>query len=247
MARKIAVITGVSKGIGQALAREFHWHGFFIVGISRSEPALAVDEWIQADLTQHEERIRISSIIKQKFPKVDVLINNAGRGLYESWDQTDIDDLKSVFELNFFSMVHLTQRLIPMIAECEGTIINISSIAGELPVACMGPYCATKHAVNAFSDSLRIEMIPQKIKVLNVEPGRIKTGFSDSCTGTKVAPKTPNSKGGPDKLVSKIYKAYTKGQSKLIYPGWYKTVLKISRLFPNWYAKKNLEKWELGK
>lgn len=245
MARKIAVITGVSKGIGQALAREFHWHDFHIIGISRTEPTLAVDEWIQADLTSQEDRIRVTSIIKQKYPHIDVLINNAGRGLYESWEQTNIDDLKSVFELNFFSMVHMTQRLIPMLAEVKGTIVNISSVAGKMPIACMGPYCATKYAVNAFSDSLRMEMVPQGIKVLNVKPGRIKTGFSKSCTGSKIAPATPGAKGGPNKLVAKIYKAYIKGDERLIFPSWYKAVFNLHRLFPKWYTKQNLKKWNL--
>ncbi len=247
MARKIAVITGVSKGIGQALAREFHWHDFYVVGISRSEPALAVDDWIMADLTKHEERIRVSSIIKQKYNHVDVLINNAGRGLYDTWENADITDLKSVFELNFFSMVHFTQRLLPMLKEGKGTIINISSVAGKLPVACMGPYCATKYAVNAFTDTLRMEMKPHNVHVLNVKPGRIKTGFSKSCTGAKVAPKTPGAKGGPEKLVAAVYKAYCQRKKRLVFPGWYNIVFLVSRLFPNWYTKQNLKKWDLEK
>jgi len=245
MARKIVVITGVSKGIGHALAKEFQWNGFQVIGISRTEPVQAVDEWIQADLTDPQEISRAAAIIKHKYPHINVLINNAGRGLYETWEKTDLEDLKDVFQLNFFSLLGVTQKLLPMLKASEGTVINISSVAGKMPVACMGPYCATKHAVNALSDSLRIEMMPHNVNVLNVMPGRISTGFSNSCTGSRTAPSTPGAKGGPEKLVAAIYKAYEQGHHQLIFPKWYKWAIRISRFFPKWYARKNIQKWNL--
>ena len=245
MARKIVVITGVSKGIGNALAKECQWHGFQVIGISRTEPVHGVDEWIQADLTNPEELTRVASIIKVKYPHINVLINNAGRGLYEKWENTDLDDIRDLFELNFFGLLGFTQKLLPMLKQSRGTVINISSVAGKLPVACMGPYCASKFAVNALSDSLRIEMMPHGVKVLNVMPGRISTGFSDSCTGTQKAPKTPGAKKGPEKLVSAIFKAYEKEKDQLIFPKWYKWVMRAQRFFPNYYAKKNIQKWNL--
>ncbi len=245
MSRKIVVITGVSKGIGQALAREFKWNGFFVVGISRSEPQIGIDEWIEADLTKRESVARAATIIKQKYQEIDLLINNAGRGLYETWADSEITDINEMFNLNFFSMVDLTQRLLPMIIDSQGTIINISSVAARLPIACMGAYCASKAAVSSFSDSLRIEMKPHNVNVMKVEPGRIGTGFSKGCTGTRAVPSTPRQAKGPEKMVEKIFKAFIQRKESLVFPKWYKFIYLAKHIFKKKYTKKNLEKWDL--
>ena len=243
--RKIAVITGVSKGIGQALAREFQWKGYYVIGISRTEPTQGVDEWIECDLGSSTGVMTCASIIKQKYHHISVLVNNVGRGHYETWEKSSLVDIRSMFELNFFSMVNMTNRLLPLLKEGEGTVINISSVASRLPIACMGAYCATKAAVNMFSDSLRMELRRDKITVLNVEVGRVSTGFSTGCSGNLDAPGSPGAAGTPNKLVSKIVKGVKRKQERLVFPRWYKSVYLLSRLFPKYYEKKNLEKWNL--
>lgn len=244
--RKIAVITGVSKGIGQALAREFQWQGYFVIGISRTEPKQGVDEWIKADLSSSTGAMTAASIIKQKYNHISVLVNNVGRGHYETWENSDIVDIRGMFELNFFSMVNMTKRLLPLLKESEGTIVNISSVASRLPISCMGAYCATKASVNMFSDTLRMEVRRFKVKVLNVEVGRVSTGFSASCTGDRKAPSSPGAAGTPNKLVSKIALAVKHKKERLVFPKWYRFLYVLIRLFPKYYEKKNLEKWDLN-
>ena len=238
--RKIAVITGVSKGIGQALAREFQWKGYYVIGISRTEPTQGVDEWIEGDLASSTGVMACASIIKQKYHHISVLVNNVGRGHYETWEGSSLVDIRSMFELNFFSMVNMTKRMMPLLRESEGTVINISSVASRLPISCMGAYCATKAAVNMFSDSLRMEVRRDKVTVLNVEVGRVSTGFSAGCTGDLKAPSSPGAAGSPNKLVAKIVLAVIQKKERLVFPRWYKSVYLLARLFPKYYEKKNL-------
>ena len=246
MDKKIAIITGASKGIGSALTLEFQKQGFFVVGISRSEPKSALDHWIQGDITNKAEIDRITTLINTNYPQIDVLVNNTGRGLYDTWLNTDLDDLRNMFELNFYSMIALSQKLFPLLTERKGSIINTSSVAGYMPVACMGGYCASKSAVNQFSHTLGIELKPFGLNVLNVVVGRTSTGFSDGCTGEKVPPPSPGASPGPEKLVKAIFKAYNKRKRELIFPGWYRWVFKLIRIVPNWYANQNIKRWKLA-
>jgi len=244
--RKIAVITGVSKGIGQALAREFQWQGYFVIGVSRTEPRQGVDEWIQSDLSSSTGVMTAARMIKQKYNHISVLVNNVGRGHYDTWENSDIVDIRGMFELNFFSMVNMTKRLLPLLKESEGSIVNISSVASRLPISCMGAYCATKASVNMFSDSLRMELRRDKVQVLNVEVGRVSTGFSEGCTGDLKAPSSPGAAGSPNKLVSKIVVAVKDRKERLVFPKWYSLLYLLIKLFPKYYEKKNLEKWGLN-
>ncbi|MGL4853748.1 MAG: SDR family NAD(P)-dependent oxidoreductase [Lentisphaeria bacterium] len=245
MVGKIAVITGVSKGIGEALVMEFKKNDFTVVGISRHQPSSEVDYWIEADLTNGADVDRVIRLVSEKYDGIDVLVNNAGRGHYGTWEESNIVDLVSMFELNFFAMVKLTQQLLGLLKKRCGTVINISSVAAHLPVACMGAYCASKAAVNAFSESLQIEMLPYKVNVLNVEPGRISTGFSLGVTGSRRAPKTAGAKSGPEMMVKIIFDYYKRGKQSLTFPRWYKIIYILRKVFKNYYANKNLEKWGL--
>jgi short-subunit dehydrogenase len=244
--RKIAVITGVSKGIGQALAREFQRQGYYVIGVSRSEPIQGVDEWIEADLASSSGVMTCASKITQKYLHLSVLVNNVGRGHYETWKDSNLEDVRGMFELNFFAMVNMTKSLLPLLKKAEGTVVNISSVASRLPISCMGAYCATKAAVNMFSDSLRMELRRDHICVLNVEVGRVSTGFSQGCTGNREVPSSPGAAGSPAKLVTKIVKAVKCKKEYLVFPRWYKCLYVLSRLFPKYYEKKNLEKWKLN-
>jgi short-subunit dehydrogenase len=244
--RKIAVITGVSKGIGQALAREFQWQGYHVIGVSRTKPAQGVDEWIEADLASSTGVMTCALKIKQRYHSISVLVNNVGRGHYETWEDSGLVDIRGMFELNFFSMVNMTKRLLPLLKKSEGTVVNISSVASHLPISCMGAYCATKAAVNMFSDSLRMELRRDQVCVLNVEVGRVSTGFSEGCTGDREVPSSPGAAGSPAKLVAKVVEAVKQRKERLVFPRWYKCLYVLSRLFPKYYEKKNLEKWKLN-
>ena len=244
LSKKVVLITGVSKGIGRALAEKFKKEGFFTVGLSRSKPVdLELDLFIKADLVKDDKEKIIKELIKST-GKIDVLINNAGVGLYESWEKMSEKDLRYLFELNFFSVVSLTKGFIPYLKETKGTIINVSSVAGKIYVPFMGSYCASKFALNAFSDSLRAELKPYNIHVLNLTVGRINTGFSSRSLGSLKPPETPSLSATPEKLADKVFTAYLKKKREITYPYWYSFFILIAKLFPNLYDSINLKKWK---
>ncbi|SNZ02256.1 Short-chain dehydrogenase [Persephonella hydrogeniphila] len=237
---KTAVITGVSKGLGKALSQKFQSEGFKIIGISRNLPEFPLYRFIQADLTDINRLLEIKEELKEE--RIDLLINNAGIGIYESWEDMSIEDLKKVFELNFFSVVYLTKLLLPKLRESRGSIINVSSVAGKLYVPYMGGYCASKYALNAFSDSLRAELRKDEIHILNLIVGRINTGFSIRALGSKKPPETPFG-SSPEKFAEAVFKAYKKKKREIVFPGWYRYFILISKLFPSLYDRISYEKW----
>ncbi len=243
---KVILITGVSKGLGKALAKKFKEEGFSVCGVSRSIPDFDIDYHIQADLTLKEHIDKVYSLFFKRFNRLDVLINNAGIGLYESWKDAKEEDLRTLCELNFFSYVFMTQKFLDALIETKGSIINVSSVAGKLYVPYMGAYCASKYAINAFSDSLRAELKPYGVHVLNLIVGRINTGFSKRALGSKKPPETPFS-GSPEKFAEVVFKAYKKKKREVTYPFWYKFFIAFGRVFPDVYDYLALKSWEKAK
>ena len=246
MKDKVIVITGITKGIGKELAKVFLAQESIVCGFSRTEPQDTLSLWVQGDLTCEEDRKKLFETVLQKYGKVDVLINNAGLGHYDTWEDTPSEELRKLFELNFFSLVALTQLFSSSLKLTKGAIVNVSSIAGKLAVPCMGPYCATKFAVNAFSDSLRIELKPYGVHILNLVVGRINTGFSSRALGKRIPPVTPGA-GSPQSLALKTYSALLHRKREITYPSWYPFFLQFVKLFPGIYSYANIKKWNLGK
>ncbi len=238
---KTALITGISKGLGKALALKFKKEGFKIVGISRTQPDFTIDGYYKTDLTDFSQIEKVSREILKEW-NVDVLINNAGIGIYESWEEMSINDLKKVFDLNFFSVIYLTKLFLPEIKKRKGSIINVSSVAGKLYVPYMGGYCASKYALNAFSDSLRAELIEDDVHVLNLIVGRINTGFSIRALGSKKPPSTPFG-SSPEKFADAVYRAYLKKKREITFPGWYRFFIWFSKAFPSIYDRLSYKKW----
>ncbi len=243
---RVALITGVSKGLGKSLALEFKKHGFKICGVSRTKPDINIDLYLQADLTQKEDINRVYNRFFENFSRIDILINNAGIGIYESWKDIKEEDLRKVYELNFFSYVFLTQKFLDNLIKTKGTIINVSSVAGKLYVPYMGAYCSSKYALNAFSDSLRAELKPYGVHVLNLIVGRINTGFSTRALGSLKPPSTPFSQS-PENFAKAVYKAYKKRKREITFPFWYKFFIFFGNLFPNLYDSLALKSWEKSK
>jgi len=241
------LITGVSKGLGRAFAEKFRAEGFAVAGVSRSKPNFEIELWLEGDITDPGFRRSLPSALKLQFARLDVLINNAGIGGYETWEQAKEEDVRKLFELNFFAPILLTQELIPLLRENKGTIINVSSVAGRLAVPCMGAYCASKFAIDAFSDSLRVELKPENIHVLNLTVGRINTGFSSRSFGAKKPPGSPGgNSSSPEGLAAKTYRAYTRKHRNITYPAWYAPGIVLMKLFRGIYERENIRRWKLG-
>jgi len=241
--KKVVLITGVSKGLGKALALKFKSEGFKICGVSRTKPDFEIDKYIKADLSKKEEIQNIYQEFNKEFERLDVLINNAGIGIYEAWENLNEEDLRKVFDINFFSAVSLTKMFLSSLKNSEGTVINVSSVAGKLYVPYMGAYCASKFALNAFSYSLKAELKNYNINVLNLIVGRINTGFSSRALGSMKPPETPFG-GNIDKFANIVYKAYKKRKREITYPYWYKFFIIFANLFPNLYDRISLNMWK---
>lgn len=242
---KIILVTGVSKGLGDAIVRKFKSEGHVVVGTSRTPSEAPLDHWIQADLTKAEDRQRVLAETLAKFGRLDVLVNNAGVGCYETWEKLDEEDMRRAFELNVFSLVLLTQACLQELLKTRGSVVNISSVAGQLYVPCMGPYCATKAAVTFFSNSLRAEMQHRGLHVLNMVVGRINTGFSSRSLGGCRPPSTPGG-GKPEDLANALYKGWAKKKRSVTYPGWNRWVVPLLLGPLNWlYERENRKRWGL--
>lgn len=247
MSDQTVVITGVSSGIGRAMAVNFRNHGFKIAGVSRSPAGIDLDLWICADITLEEDRSRIRSEVENSFGSVDILINNAGKGLYATWEEADESELRSLFELNFFALTAMTREFLPMLKKSRGTVINISSMAAQIWIPCMGAYCASKASVSMFSRSLRPELKKYGINVLEVLPGQINTGFSARAMGERRPPDSPGRSAGPERLAESVYRAWKHGDKTLFYPGWMRWAVMIVRgLFSCFYDRRSIKIWNLG-
>jgi short-subunit dehydrogenase len=244
---KTVLITGASSGLGEAIAEIFIKNNFKVIGVCRSEPKIKVDYWYKCDITVAEERQELVDKVKSEAGRLDVLINNAGKGNYAPWEEFSEEELRDLFELNFFALVDLTRLFLPMLKESRGTVINIASVAGKSYVPCMGAYCASKFALCAFSDSLRAELKNIGVNVLNVKPGRINTGFSSRALGARKTPETPSGGSTPQGLAKRLFRAYRRKKRSLIYPKSYVFFIWFTRMFPRLYDWAACKAWKLDK
>jgi short-subunit dehydrogenase len=181
--KQVVLVTGASSGIGLALVKEFYKKGFKVYGTTRQPDQINPElkqglRFLELDVTNHSSQAQcIESIIKAE-NKIDVVVNNAGFGMMGPLADIPVDEIRRQFEVNFFGLVAINRLIIPqMIKQHSGKIVNLSSISGVMPTAFSGAYCASKAAVNAYSDALRIELKPFNIQVITVQPGRILSNF----------------------------------------------------------------------
>lgn len=178
-------ITGASSGIGWATALHLARHDYEIAASARDGDALdrlaAKHDWIHAyplDVTDPIARERAYSAIREDLGPVDVLINNAGFGLRGTVEDTRAHELRDMFDVNVFAPIALSKLVLPeMRARREGRIVMVSSVAGRVSFPLGGAYAASKHALEAFTDAMRVELRPWDIRCSLVEPGPIRTNF----------------------------------------------------------------------
>lgn len=191
MTKKIALITGATSGIGLGCARRFAEGGYSLILTGRNEARLLeVKNEIEQqgaqvlslvfDVRDREAARQAVESIPQEWRNIDVLINNAGlaRGLepeyegsYQDWDE--------MIDTNIKGLLTMTRLIVPMMVERNsGHIINIGSVAGDAAYAGGNVYCATKAAVKALTDGLRIDVADTSIRVTNIKPGLVETNFS---------------------------------------------------------------------
>jgi NAD(P)-dependent dehydrogenase (short-subunit alcohol dehydrogenase family) len=186
---KTVLITGGTDGLGKATALLLAEQGYRVIATGRNAGRRAQLEALARErklpLTTVEMDVREDASVERGLVElraqhgpIDVLINNAGVGYYAVMEEIRMEDLRQQFETNFFGAVRLIQRVLPeMRARRGGRVINVSSIAGKYAFPLFGPYSASKFALEAMSDALRMEVRPLGIDVVLIEPGYIPTGF----------------------------------------------------------------------
>jgi len=178
--RRVVLITGASSGIGLASARRLAAAGNKVYGTSRSgasvDPAF---QMLAMDVTDDAAVDRGVARVIDAESRIDVLVNNAGIGIAGSVEDTSIDEARAQFETNVFGMLRLCRAVLPhMRRQRAGLIVNMSSIAGLVPVPFQAHYSASKAAIESITEALRMEVRPFGIDVVLLEPGDFRTGFT---------------------------------------------------------------------
>lgn len=181
--KRVALVTGASSGMGKAFAKALLAEGMVVYAVARRvEP---MDELkrlgaitLPMDITSEQDVQRVAERIRQDHGALDVLLNNAGFGLYGAMEDIALEQARYQFEVNLFGLARLTQLLLPGMRERRrGTIVNISSMGGKVYTPLGSWYHASKHALEGWSDCLRLELQQFGIHVVLIEPGAIETEF----------------------------------------------------------------------
>jgi len=180
--QKLALVTGASSGIGQAIASALVARGYRVLGTSRnpeSAPSVEGVEWLALDLTDPAS----IEAWAEAAGAVDVLVNNAGESQVGAFEEVPAEEFERHFQLNVFGAVRLTQAVLPgMRSRGFGRVVMIGSMQASFPMAYRSGYTASKAAIKGFAMGMRREVAPFGIAVSTVEPGSINTGISERRT-----------------------------------------------------------------
>ncbi len=219
---KVAVVTGASSGIGEATARKLASRGAAVVLAARAAAKLEALETeisasggqalvVKTDVSDRDSVKAMTGKCVEALGSLDILVNNAGLGLSGRVADLRLEDLRHVFEINTIGPLNCIQAALPHMGS-GGRIINVSSVVGKRSVPKVGGYCATKFALNALSDSLRVEVADRGITVTSVYPGTTRTTFRENSRRTKDEEHGWRPRGvAPEKVAKRIADAAEKG------------------------------------
>jgi len=258
---RVALVTGGSSGIGESAARMLLDKGFVVYAVARRVDrmkALADDGIHVFGMDVSDEESMSSGIqrILDEQGRIDVLVNNAGYGSFGAVEDVPIDEARRQFEVNLFGLARLIQLVLPtMRAQRSGVIINISSIGGHFYEPLGAWYHATKHALEGFSDSLRLELRPHGVDVAIIEPAAIRSEWADiaadsmldtakggayeeqarKAAGLFERSYSPAMSSGPEVVAKAIVKAATARRPRTRYPvgKGARTIITSRRMLPD--------------
>lgn len=183
---KVVLITGCSSGIGKALALEFRQQGYQVYATARNladiealaQPGIAT---LKLDVTCPAEIATAIDTLAAEIQGIDILVNNAGYGVMGPLLDIPNGELVNQFQTNVFAPIHLIQQVVPLMGH-GGLVLNLGSVSGVMSTPFAGPYCASKAALHALSDALRMELAPFKIQVVTVRAGAIQSQFGQTAS-----------------------------------------------------------------
>jgi short-subunit dehydrogenase len=252
---KVVVVTGASMGIGEAIAKRFGSEGASVVLLSRdtarAEAARARIGFpertiaLSCDIRYSEEIDRVLGLTLHHLKRIDVWINNAGHGLVDSVAEVEMPACHELFDTNFFGAVSAMQAVIPIMRQQGGgTIINISSVAGHIPLPFHAAYSASKFALNAIGKAAGVELKKDGIHLLTVCPGYVRTAFSENAVrGSELKKVRPSSVRGitAERVANATFEGYRKQKREVIVPWTMHLPVKLYQLLPG------LVEWAMGR
>ncbi len=240
-----AIVTGASSGIGREVALELARHGVGIVAVARREDRLlalaqqvadlgGTVETVVGDVSDPSTRQRAIDAAQNKLGGLDILVNNAGVGAMGLFDDATPERLRRVMEVNFFSLVELTRSALPLLKlGVKPIVVNVSSILGHRGVPHSSEYCASKFAVQGFSESIRAEFAQLGIDVLVVSPGTTETEFFEKVIERTAEPHWPDHRPVTAAEVARqVVRAIRTGRHEIIPYRWGKVLCWLNRLSP---------------
>jgi uncharacterized protein len=254
---KVAVITGASMGIGEAIAKVFAREGAKLVLCSRdlrrveaARQRIGAGEnsiGVACDVSRRDQVDALVRAAVEKFGRIDILVNNAGYGLNDSLDELEMAQCRRLFETNLFGAMECMQAVIPVMRrQGGGDIVNISSVSGHISMPYMSVYAASKHGMQAVSRATRMELKRDNINVLTVSPGFIATDFGKNMIKGKRAERLSGSSqygAKPEVVANATLRGLLKGKREVVVPWFYRIAIKLYQNFPGLverYARRSL-------
>jgi NAD(P)-dependent dehydrogenase (short-subunit alcohol dehydrogenase family) len=259
---RVALVTGGSSGLGRAIAMALAARGARVAIVARgAEKLQAVADDLSAggrdvlavpgDITRQDAVDEIFQKTIERFGRLDVLVNNAGRSARGAAIDATPEEFAELLDLNVVALVRCTRAAMPHLLAARGHLVNIGSLAGKTAARYMGAYSATKHAVSAISQQLRLELGPQGLHVLLVSPGPIARDEPRVYDSQKVQQLPPSArKPGagvkvklirPERLAQQILRACERRKPELVVPGRARLIFAITQLWPtlgDWIIRK---------
>lgn len=245
---KVVIITGASSGIGKACALEFAGQGAKIVLAARNENDLlkvknsiinmgGEASFMKTDVRKIDDCKDLIDKTIVEYGKIDVLINNAGISMRASFEDLDLQIIKEMMDTNFYGAVYCTKFALPHLLKQKGTVICVSSISGLTPLPGRTGYCASKHAMDGFFNTLRVENIEKGLNVLVVHPGFTCSNIRNSALdkNNQAQKETPRDEGkmmSSREVAQIIVKATLKRERDLILTLQGRLVVWLYKNFP---------------
>lgn len=253
MKDKVVVITGASSGIGKALAFEYASKGAkVVIGARNHDKLIEIAEEIklkggdvafaQTDVSVELDCKNLILTAVERFGKIDILINNAGISMRALFQNTKLEVLKKVMDINFWGTVYCTKYALPYILKEKGTIVGVSSIGGVVGLPARSAYSSSKFAMQGFLKTLRVEYLKKGINVLVAYPGFTSSNIRNAALsgdGSQQgeSPRDEQKMMTAEAVAIQIYRAVEKRRNKIVLTTEGKLIVFLNNFFPNWIDK----------